>query len=454
MRARIPAFLLLFTFVGLAAYVPTPVVGQVKEPVKDKDKDKDKEPTKPPEFKWPTNIDGKGVNDWLKDATENPDPAVREFALKTLPGFGPDIKKTCSKKLLDRMTREPDPGVRITVFNIAATIGLEDNDLKDAVVVLASIAERGVPGGLARLHAIQTLGLIGPKAEGAVKFLIGPAMEDPSYVTRQSLANTLGKIGGDERTGPNTKALNALAGALAKDKSAAVRMEALQSLVLLGPPWAAPLKAGAKGPAQINWEAASFVADRMRLRVGAAKTKEKEPVETDKQLEIWCRVVLMRFDEKEMVAETHFTAIAKHLEVLSDGPKLQALQALALFGERAGTQIDKVVPILMDDDSLVLATALNTVAAMGEKGRPALDKLKEREKYWMEKRDKRKQDDDFKKATVNLKPDQIEFLISSLQEEQLRKAITSTIEYINNSKPGKPGGDMVGAAPPPVEKKP
>jgi hypothetical protein len=448
MRARIPAFVLLFTFVAFAVYVPSPVAAQVKDGPKDKDKDK--EQPKLPE--WPTQIGGKGLIDWLKDATENPDPAVREFALKTLPGFGPSIKKTCSKKLLDRMSRELDPGVRITVFNIAATIGLEEGDLKEAIIILAGIVDRGVPGGLARLHAVQTLGLIGPKAEGAVLALTGIACDDPSYVTRQSIANTLGKVGFDDKTGPNTKALSRLAGALAKDKSAAVRMEALQSLVLLGPPWAEIRKPDDKKPLKIDWAKASDVADRMRHRVGLGKGKE--PVETDKQLEIWCRVVLMRFDEKELAGETHLNAIAEHLKVGADGPKLQALQALGLFGERAGSQIDKVVVVLDDDDPLVLATALNTVAAMGEKGRPALDKLKAREKYWMEKRDKRKQDEDFKKAIVNLKPDQIEILVSSLQEEQLRKACSNTIEFINNSKPGKPGGDMVGAAPAPPEKKP
>jgi hypothetical protein len=41
-----------------------------------------------------------------------------------------------------------------------------------------------------------------------------------------------------------------------------------------------------------------------------------------------------------------------------------------------------------------------------------------------------------------------------LQEEQLRKAIATTMKFIMDSKPGKPGGDMVGMAPAPPEKKP
>ena len=449
MRARTPVVLLLSFVLVQVAEVRSPAAGQDKELPK---KEPDKDSSKKMEPKWPTNIGGKGLKDWLKDATENPDPAVREFALKTLPGFGPDGRKECSKKLLQRMTAERDPGVKFTVFNVAATLGLEDSDLPDAISHLANVVDGAAPGGLSRLHAIQTLAMFGPKAEGAVTKLTGGACNDPAYETRRTIAQCLGRVGFNERTGPNLKALNRLAATLAHDISAAVRMEALQSLVVLGPPWAGP-PPGKGVPAPTNWKDAKYIADRMRERL--VVRKGGGIVEADKQLEIWCRVVLMRFDEKELVNEDHLNAITKNLEDTSDlGPKLQALQALALFGERAGTQVDKVVPLLTNEDPLVMTGVLTALSAMGVKGEPALDSLVKTEKFWAEKRDKRQKDDDFKKLVANLKPEELKQVINALTEEQMRLAVANTIKYIKDSKPGKPGGDMVGAAPAAGDKKP
>lgn len=457
MRARAPAILLFAAFLALIATASS--AGQDKDPPKDP-KDKEMDATKPHEFKWPTQIGGKGVLDWLKDATENPDPAIREFALKTLPGFGPDATKKCSKKLLGRMRSEPDPGVKFIVFSTVATLGLEDSELQDGIVILANIVDTGARGGVSRYHAVKSLALFGSKAEGAIPKLTGQACLDPAYETRRTIAETLARVGFNEKTGPNLKALNCLAATLAKDESAAVRMAALQSLVYLGPPWAEIRNPDDKTPPKINWEACGIVVKSMKSRLMVRKTHGI--VEADKQLEVWCRVVLMRFDEKELANNVHLDEITKNFSDTSElGPKLQALQALALFGERAHTHIDKVVPLLKDEDPLVLGGVLTTLASMGVEGKPALTDLENTEKYWAEKLEKRKKQEDFQKAIVNLKPDEVKRLTESLTEEQMRLATANTIKYINNSKPGKPGGDMVGAAPPPgpaavapVDKKP
>ena len=330
MRARTPAFLLLAGFLAFIASAPTPATGQDKAPPKDTEKEKD--PTKPHEFKWPTQVGGKGVLDWLKDATENPDPALRQYALRLLPDFGPDATKKCSRKLLIRMSRETDPGVKFTVFSTVAALGLDDPELHDGIVLLANIVDNGAAGGLSRLHAVKSLTMFGSKAEGAIPQLTGKACLDPAYETRRSIAEALARVGFNEKTGPNLKALNRLAATLAKDESAAVRMSALQSLVFLGPPWAGPpLGKGLPGPT--DWTACKTVVENMKSRLVVRKTLGI--VEADKQLEIWCRVVLMRFDQKELASEDHLNEITKNLAGTSElGPKLQALQALVLFGER------------------------------------------------------------------------------------------------------------------------
>ncbi|VTT99283.1 hypothetical protein : [Gemmataceae bacterium] len=411
---------------------------------------KSPEPTKLPEPKWPTEIGGKDVKSWLKDLTD-PDPAIRQAALNTIPNFGPDVKKMAGKPILARMKApsaggEPDPGVRITLYDTASLIGFDDpKDETEAIRLLGVSVDLGVPGGIGRKHAVQTLASIGPRAEGVVYLVAGTALNDPAFETRQSIARCLGQISMNKATGPNVKALQALAGTLAKDVSVAVRMEALQALVMLGPPWAGPKPAN--GPPVINQKSADFVAEAMRNRLGKGKSKDLEP---DKQLEIWCRVVLMRFDPKE-INDENLTAIARHCSAKDDGPKVQALQALAIFGEQAGGKVDAVVSVLDDDNPLVLSTALTALASMGAKAQGAVGELEKAEKKWEKLRQERLaenlKDKKFSEAYDKLSAKEKEQVVASMPQEQVRLTVANTIKWIKDSKPGMPGGEAAVPAP-------
>jgi hypothetical protein len=392
-------------------------------------------PSSTPEFKWPTNIAGKGVQEWLKEV-DDPDPGKREMALNTLPSFGPDAIKICSRKIVERMRNEKDPSVRMAAYRAAVMLGLDERDLKDAITILANAVDQGVPGSQTRLAAVQTLAALGPKAESAVAVLTGVVCNDPSYAIRQAVANALGRVGGNETYGPNVRALNRLAGTLASDIAAAVRMEALQSLVLLGPPWTGP-RSKPQAPPPIDWKQAAYVADRMRERLQSPKGKAGE---IDPQIEIWVRVVLMRFDPKE-IGDTHLNAIAKHLSSPELGPRLQALQALSLFAEQAagGKRLEAVVQLLPPDSLTDINTinplefnmVLGCLVAMGKEAQGALPVLEKLEKTMEKLRDKRMQEDDFKRALMSLGPKQTrEQLIASLPEEQLRLAVAQAIKYI------------------------
>jgi HEAT repeat protein len=438
MRSRAPAAFVLSAFLAATVSSRPPAGGQ-PDP---KTPPESKSPTKLPEPKWPTEIAGRNLKSWLQDLTD-PDPAIRESALRTIPAFGPEVRKQAGKILISRMKfpsdgGEKDPGVRITLFNTATTIGFDDpKDEAEAIRILGVTADQGLPGGLSRLHAVQTLANIGPKAEATVNLLTGVALNDPSYETRRSIARTLGQISFSETRGPNVKALQALAGTLAKDVSVAVRMEALQALVLLGPPWAEVRKPDDKMPPKINQKSADFVAEAMRARIGGGKSKV---VETDKQVEIWCRVVLMRFDPKE-INDEQLSAIARHCLAKDAGPKIQALQALGLFGEQAGSKADAVVAVLDDDDLIVITTAINTLASMGVKAQGAIPALETLEKKLIKLREETLKKPEVIKLFATLKPEEQTRAIDSLQEEQLRKTVVNVIKWIKDSKPGMPGGD-------------
>ncbi len=430
MRNRILPALVLGLVMAAVAHSQAPIPGQPKpkDQLKGDPKDAGKGMPEPKSLM----IGGKDMFAWIKEVTD-PDPTIRENALRILPSFAPAVQKHAAKLLLARMTAEKDPGVRITVFNTAAIIGFENNnDIEEAVRILAVTANTSAPGGLGRLHAVQTLGMIGSKAKGAVNYLVGPPLDDPAYETRRSIARTLGQIAFSETTGPNFKALGALSGTLARDSSASVRMEALQSLVLLGPPWAEVRKPDDKTPPRYDQKGSDIIADNMRTRLVMNPRAKSQP-EQDKQVEIWCRVVLMRFDPKEINA-SNLEALSKHIVANELGPRLQALQAISLFGERAADRLDDILTALEDEELQVIATTLNTLTSMGPAAKASIPALEKLEKRLEKMRDERTKDEQFKKLVSELKPEDYLKVVESLPEEQMRKTVITTIKFIKDPK--------------------
>jgi HEAT repeat protein len=410
-RTRAPfAALLALAFAALA-------VAQDK-------KDPDPKEAKTPEFKWPTDINGKDLAAVMKDM-ESTDPLIREFAANTLPLFGPPAQKgDVSKLLIKRMTAEKDPGVRSAVYTAIGQISFDaEADNKEALRLLAQVvdgaAPGGTPGSVTRLNAVQTIAMFGPKGQPAITVLTGTVLNDPSYTTRQSVARTLAHIGFDETTGPNMKALTALADRLARDECGAVRMEALQGLVKLGPPWAEVRKKDDKGPVVIKAADAAIICKFMRARIGDPKAK-LQPLEKDKQVEIWARLVLMRFDPKE-VNEENLDAFAKFLTGAEVGVKAQALNALAMLGEGSTKKVLDIMRLVenKNENIQVQIAAVNALGAIGagaKEALPPLRKLLAETKAELPK----KKDDDKKLA------------------EEMIKLLERVIKHIDEAKPMSP----------------
>jgi HEAT repeat protein len=391
---------------GVAAQPPQPPPAFPPPPPDMKEKDKGGASTsiKP---EWPKSINGRTLPDYIRD-TKDLDPAVRERSLRMIPSFGPELVRKepgWPKAVLDRMTKdkEYDPGVRAAAYEAVGAVGMEkDADIKEAVRILFIVAEQSASGGGARLHAIQTLSVFGSKAEGAINYLIGPPMLDAAYETRRSVAFTLGRISMNDHAGPNNRSLEALF-KLAGDHSAPVRMEAYQSIVILGPPLlprpaSAPLIKDLKGEVPKSDEKAVAVyAGMIKKRLAPApppKAGETPSptglVERDKQVEIMARLVLMRFDTKEP-SDEHLSAIAKYVNDTEVGPRLQALNVLGLLGQNGAKKIDDVVRALTAEESDVVVAAVTTLVQFGPVSKaaiPAVERLrtrgatKEEKEYW------------------------------------------------------------------------
>ena len=390
-------------------------------------------------IEWPTEIYGRTLADYVEDLN-NPDPAVRHFALRTLPGFGPVVKQNeaATKGILIHMDvgKEFDPGVRAAAYQTAGDVGFEKrHDTEEAVRLLFNAADQGgLNGGPSRLHAVQTLASFGPKGGSAVPRLVGGPSQDRAYETRRAVANALGRIAFDEVEGPQEEALSCLV-RLVNDHSAPVRLEAAQSLLLLGPPYvprgkgAIPLKDVKGPPPPLDTQAIEKHVKALKKRLEPAKrisAREKPSptglVERDKQVEIYLRLAIMRMDMKEMTNEEHLDRIVMYIAGEETGPKLQALTAIGMMGEFGARRLDDVVKVLSDPDPLVVNTAVSTLVAMGTKAEPAIpaiQKLKDRKPT----SDDPKEQEDEKKYWVKLADDAVKMIQEAGKKEVAPAAV-------------------------------
>ncbi|MFO0806784.1 MAG: HEAT repeat domain-containing protein [Gemmataceae bacterium] len=367
---------------------PPPAIGQPmpKEPPKD--------PNKP--FEWPTSIYGRPLSEYIKDI-DDPDPAVREQGLRTAPAFGPDARKPSIKSVLRRMNAvyERDPGVRAAAFEAIGAFALfspdgiveSEADTAEALrILIAALAPTSPSGGAVRLHAVNTLANFGPRAHGAIDALVGQNMTslEPAYETRRSVATTLGAISFIKDVGPSPRAMNALTDILVADPSAAVRLAAYQSIVLLGPVYLPPTKdASGKPVMKVDEKTVANHVKAIKARLHPFKAQPGSKIqsshtglmETDRQVEIFARLALMRLDVKEQTDE-NLTGIAKYITQPGDsGPKLQALQAMQFMGIGAARRINDVCKALEDEDPQVVVAAASALVAMGTEGKPAIEFL-------------------------------------------------------------------------------
>jgi hypothetical protein len=353
-------------------------------------------PPRPKEPEWPREIEGKDVRAVLVAMEKESDPQGREVAVRMLPLFGPPGQKVivngqnvAGRTLLRVMEKESDPTVRLAAYQTAALIGfVEEADIKEAVRILSVAIDQGARGGQTRYQAVLALSVFGHKAEQSVGALTGQAVGDSAYETRRAIAHTLGRVAFHEHRGPSLKALNTLTTTLANDPSAAVRMEAMQSVVMLGPPFqprpeTAPLLKDVKDPKdapKANDEAVKGLVAAVRKRL--APGKGGKTVETEKSVEIWNRLALMRLDPKE-VNDENLNGIARFLAKTETdyGAKLQALTAFTLMGEVAAKKINDVLRALDDRHPVIVEAALKALAAMGPEAKgaiPAIEQLKTR----------------------------------------------------------------------------
>ena len=326
-------------FIGLAIFLAllvgiTTVSGQQAEPPKVPSK----EPTK---FEYPKLIGGKNLDMWVREMRENLDPSMRELALRTLPMFGPDVRKAASANFLHALTKDSDYAVRMSALSLVPLIGFEEKEAKAGIKAMIEYTKS--PQVQCRYDAIAALGDCGGIAREAIPVIVDFGLLDTnSWQIRRISAQTLGKLAYDPDNGPETKAMSGLIRTLLTEKAIQVRREVVQAVLLLG----------------IPQEKQTWV-DLRRALEGV----KRDP---DKSLGIWARVCLMRLEDKKVTQkDPNMRDLLNYLTHTDPAVRVEAIQGMgAMAGEVTYTLPDLQKVIDKDEDINAAGAAIWVLTAM------------------------------------------------------------------------------------------
>jgi HEAT repeat protein len=294
------------------------------------------------------NANGKSLDQWVKEIDDH-DPFVREQAIRVVMQFGPNAKKAIPA-LLRQLGTTNDLSPRTNAIIALGIVTTTDPaQLKDVVEGLNRMLNSNQ--GIIRYQAAMSLARIGPPSRTAITALVRVVADKESWEIRFAAANALGVAGKDEQNVPDLRALKALIDAT-DDISKEVRLEALQSLINLGPP---------TSPAD----------------VAQIKTllERKMKADKDKSVTIWARVALMRMDAAA-VNDANLTVIAKLLKNPDLATAIQAARALGVVGPESKGKVSDLMDALQSPEPLLAGEAAWALGRVGKAAEKALPSLK------------------------------------------------------------------------------
>jgi HEAT repeat protein len=381
--------LMLGMLIGVSA---PELSGQVlKTEKKDPKVDPKKEAAKEPE--WPKKILGKNLDQWVKEMVplNQKDASMRDFAIKTVPLFGPDARKAASKNLIEALRNDPDINVKLTAISTVPLLGFDDRDMDDGLNALIAFIRVGTTASNhTRYEVTMALANCGPIAKRAIESLVATTLRDSSsWQNRKAACYALGRLGlptplppdpiakkddPPKMSGPDLAAVRALADRLMlPDSSHQVRREAVQSLLLLGPPQNEPA-----------WK---------HLREALTKASNDK---VDPSTQIWARVCFIR-TELDLIksGDANLRAVVKFADHEEATVRLEAIQALGTIGNEAKSELGRLINLATDpslakiedktmtqaerDKLLIASMAIWSLGQMTEEQKkvlPVLDELK------------------------------------------------------------------------------
>jgi HEAT repeat protein len=289
-------------------------------------------------------LDGKTMYEWMKVLKDSKDPGVKVRAIHALQFYGKDAREVVSGIIA--ALRDADASVRVNSAIALGLIGLDARDLKNGIDGLIHLLTFD-PEGIVRFQAARALGRLGSDSAPAIPALVNQIKNPRASELRSAVAYALGSAGWDREKGPDPRAIHALLSVL-NDISHDVRMEALFSLIVLGPP-------------------AQAIDKNLERRALETLTHDKSKV-----VEIWAHVGIMRLDK---VSSHHLAPIAKLLKDPDMRVRMNAARAFAIMGQDAKGNIKDLIYALDDKEPDVLVWVCMALGEMRNAGQEALPKL-------------------------------------------------------------------------------
>jgi HEAT repeat protein len=322
-------------------------------------------------------IGGKNLDQWMKELKSR-DPGVYENAIRTIVLFGPRAKTAIPiviAKLKSPYAYQLDVSVKVNSAIFLGACGLGDDAdeeaVEGAVKGLNSLLDDSQ--AIVRFHAAIALGRIGhavthtgSQGKRALQKLTSNLKNTSTWEIRKACAAALASVGMPEKEakGPDPVVIDELRKRLTTlENCAQVRMEAAQTLMILGKP--------------ANGEVRSRLIQTL-LKVANNKKE-------DTTVRIWANVGLMR---AEGVKEDRLAFIGKLLDHEVLGVRCQAARALGMIGPEAKSQISRLKEALKDKNSIMLGWIFFALENMGPAAKGALTSLETLKKKAVKKEDK------------------------------------------------------------------
>ena len=349
-------------FLGLCLFAIVACAFSVSLPAQTIKMDPKPDPKAETKFTWPKEIMGKNLDAWVREMKSSRDASTRDQAIRTVPLFGPDSMKAASANLLFALTKDPDINVKLTAIATIPVLGFDLPEREAGLNALVNIVKpNSGAASHTRYETVMCLANCGPIARRAIPTLAEYTIFDQnSWQNRKAAVYALGRLGvpvGPE-TGPDLQAVKALVKCLRTETSHQIRREAINSLLLLGPP-----------RIEAAWR---------DLRDALIHTM-RDP---DHSIEIWARVAYIR-TELELIKpnDPNLAALAKYLTSSDLARKAEALQAFGLLGDEAKSRLADIIAVATNEkeELVMVGTAIWVLAqipAETAKILPVLDQLK------------------------------------------------------------------------------
>jgi HEAT repeat protein len=309
---------------------------------------------------YPKDINGKTVDDCVREMRMNSDPAIRESAVRTLPLYGPIGRDKGADHLIYALTKDPDFNVKMTALSVAPLVLVHYADAPDQYVSDGLTAfmnyldsdERHV-----RYEGVLAVSAVGPymkkEKPSVMSRLTTRSKEAGSWQMRRAAVAAMASIGtgsppapGATRgIDPDPTAVKALLDVLHKDNCALVRRAAIDALIVVGPVSASQ---------QAEWHKSLEGV----FKLGA----EKEKINL-----LWVHALILRNDPNGLKGnEAHLNAVADGLKSDDKMMRYETCQAMNLLGEEGVSKLQGLLDLIQDpqQDPTVVAAAMMAAATM------------------------------------------------------------------------------------------